>query len=67
MGILYSWGVIQSSLLSDGLASSRLLSIVGGLEVFLFAGFCIPVSQATRCTILARRGKSLQILTIHIL
>jgi hypothetical protein len=43
LGFLYSWGVIQADLLGKGLASSQLLSVVGGLQAFWNAAGCIPV------------------------
>ncbi|KAJ9125077.1 hypothetical protein QFC22_000030 [Naganishia vaughanmartiniae] len=44
LGFLYSWGVIQADLLGKGLASSQLLSVVGGLQAFWNAAGCIPAA-----------------------
>lgn len=43
LGFLFSWGVIQSALLEQGLASTRLLSVIGGLATFWNAAGCFPV------------------------
>lgn len=44
LGFLYGWGVIQAHLLGKGLASSQLLSVIGGLQAFFNAAGCMPVS-----------------------
>ncbi|KAJ9104748.1 hypothetical protein QFC19_003889 [Naganishia cerealis] len=48
LGYLYSWGVIQADLLGKGLASSQLLSVVGGLQAFWNAAGCIPAELLIR-------------------
>lgn len=50
LGFLFSWGVIQSALLEQGLASTRLLSIIGGVATFWNAAGCFPVSSASART-----------------
>ncbi|KAI5454814.1 hypothetical protein NCC49_003696 [Naganishia albida] len=42
LGYLYAWGVIQAHLLSRGLATSQLLSVIGGLQAFFNAAGCMP-------------------------
>lgn len=49
LGYLYAWGVIQAHLLSRGLATSQLLSVIGGLQAFFNAAGCIPVSRRLFC------------------
>lgn len=46
LGYLYSWGVIQAALVDSKLASTQLLSVVGGLQVFFNAATCVPVSSS---------------------
>ncbi|KAI5478074.1 hypothetical protein MNV49_005439 [Pseudohyphozyma bogoriensis] len=42
LGIIYSWGVVQTSLVSSGLSSPSTLSFVGGLAVCCMSGFALP-------------------------
>jgi hypothetical protein len=51
LGFLYGWGVIQAHLLGKGLASSQLLSVIGGLQAFFNAAGCMPVSFCTRVSL----------------
>lgn len=44
-GTLYSWGIFQAELAQRQLASSLLLSTVGGLQAFCQAIGCMPVSK----------------------
>jgi hypothetical protein len=43
LGLLYAWGVIQADLSKRGLGGSQLLSLIGGLNAFFTAAFCLPV------------------------
>lgn len=43
LGLLYAWGVIQANLNKKGLGGSQLLSLIGGLNAFFTAAFCLPV------------------------
>jgi len=44
-GTLYSWGIFQADLARRQVASSLLLSTVGGLQAFCQAVGCMPVSH----------------------
>jgi len=53
-GTLYSWGIFQAELAQRQLASSLLLSTVGGLQAFCQAIGCMPVSRSD--SMLTERG-----------
>jgi hypothetical protein len=46
-GTLYSWGIFQADLARRQVASSLLLSTVGGLQAFCQAVGCMPVSPTS--------------------
>ncbi|GHJ89148.1 hypothetical protein NliqN6_5550 [Naganishia liquefaciens] len=48
LGYLYGWGVIQAHLLGKGLATSQLLSVIGGLQAFFNAAGCMPAEWLVR-------------------
>jgi hypothetical protein len=50
-GTLYSWGIFQAELARRQLASSLLLSTVGGLQAFCQAIGCMPVSHCHLLTL----------------
>jgi hypothetical protein len=50
LGYIFSWGVIQAALLEQNLASTRLLSVIGGLATFWNAAGCFPVSSRSSGT-----------------
>ncbi|KAI5476448.1 Zn(2)-C7 fungal-type transcription factor [Pseudohyphozyma bogoriensis] len=43
LGIIFSWGVVQTSLVSSGLAQASTLAFVGGLAVFCMSAFALPM------------------------
>lgn len=37
LGLIYSWGIVQAALVQDKVNSTKMLSIIGGLQSFFSA------------------------------
>ncbi|GHJ86260.1 hypothetical protein NliqN6_2662 [Naganishia liquefaciens] len=44
LGVFYAWGVVQDALYKQGLAKSRILSVIGGLSAFWIGPGCLLAS-----------------------
>jgi hypothetical protein len=59
MGTTYAWGVMQTALVSDGLADPAVLSFVGSLQAALISALAIVNSLVVRKTGVRHVGCSL--------